>query len=340
MLSTNPKYPSLRKLVYFIVLYVIVVIGFINLNYLKYAELKLRPLILLNQTPAKRVAIVLFGVPKKFDLVWHAYCKRIIYMNQRPMDIFMHVYIDIETVSTPRNGEYNASVTKLDEVLEIFNRTGTNVKFIKSSQKEFDESLSWIYDTEDYYKNNYTSMKNVFRQANSLLLAYESANERKYDTFLFLRSDTFLCEEIDLSVPPRGIITPGWHKWRGVNDRIALADAREAKIYASRGEAYKHYLLSGIVNNTESLLEKWLKDMGSRVIEDEDFGFCIRLRGNIKLSKDRSRVINLHDNDVNCIFRLKPQKSPCKARKSGIDAYNELLKLMSDQYDIYYSRSS
>ena len=230
MLGINTRYHCLGRFLSFTLLCVIVLIGFINWNYLKYAEIKLRTPVLTIQTPAKRAAIILFGVPKKFDLVWHAYYKKVIALNQRPMDIYMHFYTDIKTVSTPRNGEYNASVTQLDEVLETFYRTGTNVTFIKSSQEEFDESLSWMYQTKDLYNNGYISVKNVFRQANSLRLAYDSINAGKYDTFLFLRSDTFLCDQIDLSVPARGIVTPGWHTASGVNDKIAVADAREAKI--------------------------------------------------------------------------------------------------------------
>ena len=169
----------------------------------------------MTENPAKRVAIVLFGVPKKFDLVWHAYFKKVIKFNHRPMDIFMHLYTDIKTVYNPRCGEYNAPATQFDEVLKTFYRTGTNVTFIKSSQAEFDKSLSWIYQIKDFYNNGYTTMKNVFRQANSLRLAYDSINTRNYDTFLFIRSDTFLCDQIDLSVPPVGIVTPGWHNNEG-----------------------------------------------------------------------------------------------------------------------------
>ena len=181
-------------------------------------------------------------------------------------------------------------------------------------------------------------MKNVFRQANSMRLAYDSINTIKYDTFLFLRSDTFLCSQIDLSVPPRGIVTPGWQKWFGVNDRIAVADAREAKIYASRGEAYKKYLISGVsVFNTESLLEIWLKEMGSRVIKDEDFGFCIRLRGNIKLSKDRHQITKLVDGDVSDIFKVKP---PNRKFNSRIKGYHELLGLMNEKCDTYSGLNS
>ena len=108
----------------------IIVVQFVYCNYLKCAENKLTPSILMTQTPGKRVAIILFGVPKNFDLVWHAYYKKVVEFNHRPLDIFMHFYTDIKTVYTPRNGEYNAPASQLDEILQIFNRTGTNVAFI------------------------------------------------------------------------------------------------------------------------------------------------------------------------------------------------------------------
>ena len=109
----------------------VIVEQFINCNYSKSAEIKLRPPILVTKSPAKRVAIILFGVPKHFDLVWHAYYNKVIRFNHRPMDIFMHVYTDIKTVYTPRNGEYNAPATQLDGILKTFYRTATYVTFFQ-----------------------------------------------------------------------------------------------------------------------------------------------------------------------------------------------------------------
>ena len=151
MFGIYTRYLYARQVLGLVVLCVIVqcaqciIVGqFINCNYLKCNENKLIPPILMTQTPAKRVAIVLFGVPKQFDLVWHGYYKKVLSFNHRPMDIFMHFYTDIKTIYTPRNGEYNSPSTQLDEVMKLFYRTGTNVTFIKSSQEEFDESLSWL----------------------------------------------------------------------------------------------------------------------------------------------------------------------------------------------------
>ena len=181
MFGTHTRYFYSRQVLGLVVLCLVVqcvqciiVVQFVYCNYLKCAENKLTPSTLMTQTPAKRVAIILFGVPKKFDLVWHAYYKKVIVLNRRPIDIYMHLYNDIKTISTPRNGEYNVSVTQFDEIKKIFYRTGTDVIFIQSSQGEFDESLDGMYQTNDLYNNEYTSMKNVFRQANSLRLAYDS----------------------------------------------------------------------------------------------------------------------------------------------------------------------
>ena len=71
--------------------------------------------------------------------------------------------------------------------------------------------------------------------------------------------------------------------------------------------------------------------MGSRVIQDENFGFCIRLRGNLKLSNDSKIIVNLAKNDVDAIFKNKPLFN------SRVEGYHELLKLMNEKYDINYS---
>ena len=129
-----------------------------------------------------------------------------------------------------------------------------------------------------------------------------------------------------------------------MNDRIALSNAREAKIYALRGDAYRTYLINESIGRlgyntkgeleTEYMLWKWLNDKGSIVIVDENFGFCIRLRGNLKLSIGRNRIINLADGDLSSIISFKP---PSGAFNSRVEGYHELLKLMNEKDDINYS---
>ena len=68
---------------------------------------------------------------------------------------------------------------------------------------------------------------------------------------------------------------------------------------------------------------------------DENFGFCIRLRGNLKLSNDRKRITNLAKGDLSSIFSFQPPNGAFNARLEG---YHELLKLMNEKYDFYYSQ--
>ena len=77
--------------------------------------------------------------------------------------------------------------------------------------------------------------------------------------------------------------------------------------------------------------------MGSRVIKDENFGFCIRLRADIKLSKDRNKILKLTHSDISAVFELKLHNSTFISR---IEGYQELLKLMIEKYDNYYSLNS
>ena len=275
--------------------------------------------IFVQQISRKQIAMVMFGVPKKFNLVWHSYYRRIVDFNHRHIDVYMHFYTDVETINTPRNGEINTPVSTFNEVLREFNRTNTTVKFITSSQTRFDKTLDdWIYQVKDVYKNNYTSIKNVFRQANSLALAFGEINQTLYDTYIFLRSDTYLMNFVDLSTSPRGIITPGWQTYNGVNDRIAIARPEEAKIYAARGFGYKKYMENGSNLNTEQLLQKWMRERGARSIVEDKFPYVIRLRANMRLSEDQKNILGLSPLDLNPIWGDKNQEK----------GYYELRELM------------
>ena len=62
-------------------------------------------------------ALVLFGVPKKFQLIWKSYFRNIVENNPHVnFEATLHMYSDITSVNTPRNGELNATVDTIDTV--------------------------------------------------------------------------------------------------------------------------------------------------------------------------------------------------------------------------------
>eukprot|EP00985_Skeletonema_marinoi_P028963 scaffold26411_cov88-Skeletonema_marinoi.AAC.1 len=163
----------------------------------------------------------------------------------------------------------------------------------------FEESdLSWLQQSDSaFFGRTYSShsqtLKNVFRQGNSLREAFpflyadiKHSNNPNDDTvYIFARSDTFLMSPVDIpcsfNLGNTDIIIPRWASWRGYNDRFAIAGPESAKVYATRIEGYKQAILArrrniklglglGPLMNAEKMLQNWLLGNKLNVTEHED----------------------------------------------------------------------
>jgi hypothetical protein len=95
----------------------------------------------------------------------------------------------------------------------------------------------------DHYGDNYASVRNLCFQLRSLheLWGLLEPVVTEQDWVAFLRPDLLYLDPLDLA----GIVArmlrdgshlavPAWQAWGGLNDRFAIANARAAKIYATR----------------------------------------------------------------------------------------------------------
>mmetsp|Transcript_34538 Transcript_34538/g.50844 ORF Transcript_34538/g.50844 Transcript_34538/m.50844 type:complete len:260 (+) Transcript_34538:139-918(+) len=212
-----------------------------------------------------------------------------------------NMYSDLhqKPFSNSRNNERNATLDSPDDIRELLDKDkgGTQVMMMTSSQSMFEESdLSWLQQSDKPYFFRYypfETVKNIFRQGNSLREAFPFLNEEikhsnspNDDTvYIFARSDTFLMSPVDIpcsfNLGNTDIIVPRWASWGGYNDRFAIAGPESAKVYATRIEGYKQAILArrrniklglelGPKRNSERMLRGWLLGNKLNVTEHED----------------------------------------------------------------------
>ncbi len=105
------------------------------------------------------------------------------------------------------------------------------------------ETLAIAQRHPDPYGDNYASAANLCFQLRSLheLWKLMEPHITEQDWVAFLRPDLLYLDRLDLpnmvaslSRQNADLAVPAWQSWGGLNDRFAIANARAAKIYATR----------------------------------------------------------------------------------------------------------
>ncbi len=255
-----------------------------------------------------RAALVLFGVPKFFDLVWDAYVENLLSANADAcFHVFVHMYDDLESITNPRNKEIDIKIQSPAHIRSIAGSGPSPLTIVTSRQGEFDNTIDWL--TEDYeekFEFRLETARNVFRQSNSLELAFAAAARIEPDIYVFARPDTFLLRTVSLPTLSNGeMYIPQWHGWPGkeVNDRFAVCSPMAAEIYARKGRAYERYVKDkAYVHNPERMLRWWLveNEVVFREIGDEAHRWwapLVRIRGNGQIAARDAATFKLRDVD-------------------------------------------
>jgi hypothetical protein len=265
------------------------------------------------------VGIILFGIPKEFGLVWDAYQQNI--MNPNPhveFRVSMHLYQDVTVLTNLKNNEITApieSVNSIQSKLLLWSSSSSlssssssscpnKAMLVTTNQTDFDDSLSWIEPKHvaSFDQGAWTvdTLKNMFRQGNSLMEAYRNSLGRRRrrtktadssasssscrdeqflvdpDLFIFARSDTLLLSPIH--IPKEGLLSdeiwiPSWQTpaYQYV-DRFAMAGTNAADVYAhAKVDAFASYVRNyngtvahhrekGALHCSEKMLKRWLDE--------------------------------------------------------------------------------
>lgn len=229
-----------------------------------------------SQGSCMPVSLVLFGVPKHFSHVWTHYLEHIVRPNPHvQFELHMHMYSDLSNFTNPKNNEINVTTETPSDIQSIlisktrgvirWNRDALNMTLITSSQTEYDESLSWLEprDVEQFEKLSLETIKNIFRQGNSMQQSYLSAftqsllhNVTIDRIYFFLRSDTLLVAPIKIPciMSRNELHIPSWQTIGNpqYNDRAALAGSLAAQKYArAKSNPFREYIIAA--RNKEEL---------------------------------------------------------------------------------------
>ena len=257
--------------------------------------------------------MVLFGVPKMFKYILKSYVRNVIEQNPHvDFSVHLHMYHDLLTVNTPRNGEQGTPAESKESILEVTRSLikDSPISLITSNQTVFDQSLSsWLGNSTLFDYDMITTM-NIFRQGNSMKNAFRSALGSRIEgsdvltvenahqcgnstVYLFLRTDTLLLSPITIphSLQSNNIVLPTWLAWRGAayNDRAALAGSFAAEIYAeAKSNGFKNMILDKRSNNgslyelgtPERMLKTWMDKNSDNVnvTSMDDWAKLLRIR--------------------------------------------------------------
>ncbi|GAX15409.1 hypothetical protein FisN_8Lh295 [Fistulifera solaris] len=214
-----------------------------------------------------QAAFILFGLPKSFPLVWRAYRQNLIDHNPHiQFDVSMHLYSDIKTLTNPKNGEINVEMESVATLLHTIGQ-GNDV-LVQTRQADFDaRNLTWLGEKHlMHFGPGWTlnTLKNMFRQGNSMLQSYQHAlqSNKEYRVFVFARPDTFLADKVDIhcNIAENELIVPSWqvHDDDENNDRFAVAGPAAARIYVqAKAQGFFHYVKGGQEGDLEKGANFW-----------------------------------------------------------------------------------
>ena len=195
----------------------------------------------------KKVAICFFGLTRSLNYTLDSIEENIftpLKNSNIKYDIILHTY-NLKFIKMERSGENNKLNTEEWKLL--------NPDYYKiDNQDEFDNSYNYEYIKKfgDAWNTNFQNTKNFIRQLNSLKQVFKLAKNSKstYDCYLFIRPDLKYTKKLDVtqiynaSMQNKSIFIPSWHKWGGVNDRMALGCHNTIKFYANRLDDVSDYL--------------------------------------------------------------------------------------------------
>lgn len=184
------------------------------------------------------IAICFFGLTRSLKFTIDSIEKNIFNVlssNNIEFTKFIHTY-NLNQLTNHRSKEYNC---KLD--IHEYKLLHCNYEII-TDQDEFLKTI----DFDKYKKNgdpwndNFKSLKNLLCQLNSLNLVtglWKNTN-KKFDLIMYVRPDlqyNQLCiNDLLTSLNEQCVLTPSFHMFGGLNDRIAIGPPEYMHIYGSR----------------------------------------------------------------------------------------------------------
>jgi len=164
-------------------------------------------------------------------------------------------------IKNPRSGENFGAFKNQGAHLLPFNQV-----ILEPQENTETDSLLEKFKSHDLQSNDTTghshrNLINQYRSLRAVMQLIEQSEGNEIDAILFARPDI---EYLDKLIPENvipGIIsgqydllTPTWHQWGGLNDRVCLCNLTAAKIYANRLSILNEIIEAKVPMNAESIL--------------------------------------------------------------------------------------
>lgn len=221
------------------------------------------------RTPTARVAICLYGLNRSLRHTIAAFQARIfkpLYEACVEVDTFFHTWT-LKTLRDSHNGERDIVLGGPWEMVRAFRES--LCRYAVGDQDLFDvrSNLSAWRQLDNRYKG--PNFRNMARQLESLhqvtqlwkLEADLRTDGREYyRAVLYIRPDLLVLDKIDvnqlLKLRPGTFLSPYWHQFSGLNDRLAAGTQTVARAFGERSKFLWHYAQHRFIRS-ESYL-KWV----------------------------------------------------------------------------------
>ena len=243
-----------------------------------------------------KVCICFFGLTRSLRYTIDSINKNIFKIledNNIKYDIYLHTY-NLEVLTNKRSNEFNCMLDT--EEYKLLNAK----EFIIDSQDEFDKNFDYnsVKKFGDYWGDNFSSLKNLIRQLNSLKKVFSLIENKnnEYDSFIFIRPDLKIISKIDIgnileTKNENVIATCNFSKWRGLNDRVAIGSYNSIKKYANRIDNIYEYMNENGKLHAEKLLKFVMEKFK---IKNIDLNlYFIRIRANNDIEKKDLYIFKL-----------------------------------------------
>jgi hypothetical protein len=215
------------------------------------------------------IAICFFGQVKHFDHVFHSVKRHVFDVldaHRVCYETFAHTY-DQPTFTNARNNEHSEPLDprSLQRLLALPDARALYDP-PEAADRRFDLARLSRYG-DPWPDNPAVSLTNFVRQLHSLgrVGRLWAASGRACALALFLRPDVLFLSDLDLpALAPRLLVAPGgaavaapfFHKFGGVNDRLAFGPPAAMRAYAARGDHLQ------VRSNTGQILVKYWSNTG------------------------------------------------------------------------------
>lgn len=176
-----------------------------------------------------------------------------------------------QSVDNPRSGEKLEAFSNRGTDLIDFNQMEIEAQRDERVLAEHAEFMQHDLQCNDPSGATHRNVLHQYRSLQSVMRLIERYERRAVDGVLFARPDLYYLDRLTVAEVLSAIqtdrfdlLTPTWHRWGGLNDRLAFCSWRAAKIYANRYDLISEIISLNQPMNSESILNYAVQKHGLR----------------------------------------------------------------------------